>query len=221
MLTLKSNFWLFPSILATAFVALNGCTAEKTTSQPTSSASPAPITTSPAPQTTPAQPNQSSPAADQNGANQIALADGKVSFTLPPGFTEMTREEISFKFPNRGNPPTHAYGNEKRTVAIAVSLSNANVRPEQLPELKTVMREQLGKVMPDAEWLKEELTTINGKQWVRFSVVTQAIDTKIHNDMYLTSFEGKMLGFNFNSTVQEYNKTKSELEKTVNSIAVR
>jgi hypothetical protein len=242
MSNFKGTVWLLPSIVATSVALLAGCTGgneaaissspiaspaaqSSTPSQPKAFSTPAPIASS----TNTVKPNlkkagtKDAKFSDVKKASpkKVSLENDGLTFELPPGFTQMTAEEIATKFPKGGNPPKFAYGNGKRTVAIAVTFSPVQVSDEQLPKLKMVLQEQLKQAMPDAKWLKQEMTAINGKPWVHFSMVTQAVDTEIHNDMYLTSFKGKMLGFNFNSTVAEYDKAKSELGKMRDSITIR
>lgn len=134
----------------------------------------------------------------------------------------MTTEEINFKFPQRGgNQPQYAYANADRNVAIAVTFSSARVTPQQLPELQQVIRKSIGQAFPTAEWKSEEMTTINNTPWAHLAFISQAIDTKIYNDAYFTSLDGKMLGINFNSTVEQYERNHSELQKTRDSIVVK
>jgi hypothetical protein len=241
MSNLKGTVWLLPSIIATSVAVFAGCTGgneaavspspiasavaqSSPRSQPKAFSTPAP----PSPQSNRAKPEAKKTAAKntksevkKTAAKKVSLENGGVSFELPAGFTQMSAQEIAEKFPKGGNPPKFAYGNAQRSVAIAVTFAPIQVNPEQLPQLKMVLQEQLKQAMPDAEWLKQEMTTINGRRWVHFSMVTEAINSRIHNDMFLTSFQGKMIGFNFNSTVAEYDKAKSELEKMRNSIVVR
>lgn len=55
---------------------------------------------------------------------------------------------------------------------------------------------------------------------MQLEFISRAIDTNIHNDTYFTSFDGKMLGFNFNSTVEQYGAHKAELLKSRDSIII-
>lgn len=55
---------------------------------------------------------------------------------------------------------------------------------------------------------------------MQLEFISRAIDTNIHNDTYFTSFDGKMLGFNFNSTVERYGAHKAELLKSRDSIII-
>jgi len=153
-------------------------------------------------------------------ARRVYLADKRVSFVPPPGFTPMTAEEIALKFPDYDRLPKYVYGNERRTVTVAITFSPANISPGQLPELKNFMVKFLTPVIPNIKWITQDFAVINNVRWVQLEFISQAIDTKIHNQIYLTSFQGRMLGFNFNSTVEKYDALKAELRKSRDSILV-
>jgi hypothetical protein len=157
----------------------------------------------------------------QSNPETISLKNDRVTFTLPAEFTQMSAEEIDLKFPRGGNRPDRVYANPARSVSIAVTFSPAQVTPQELPELKISLRQFLGKVFPSAEWKREEIISINNTPWIHLEFVTQAIDTQVNNDTYFTSFDGRMLGFNFNSTVKQYQFNRVALEKTRDSIRIR
>ena len=153
---------------------------------------------------------------------RVYLEGGRVSFVPPAGFTSMTPDEIALKFPSRGgNPPKYVYANERRSVAIAITFSSARLTPQQLGELKNFMPKFLEKVMPDIKWIQQDFTAINNVRWVHLEFISRAIDTNVHNDTYFTSFNGKMLGFNFNSTVEQYEAIKAALHQSRDSITVK
>lgn len=147
----------------------------------------------------------------------VSLANGRVSFELPPGFRAMTEEMIRFKFP-RGNPPTHVYANERLNVSVAITFSPQPLSPAQLPELKSAMEQALPRMVPGLKWLAREIVEINGTRWVHFELTSHAIDTDIHNHMYMTSLDGKLFGLNFNSTIAQYERYKDALASSRNSI---
>lgn len=151
--------------------------------------------------------------------NLVSLANGRVSFELPAGFRAMTDEMIRFKYP-RGNPPTYVYANEKLNVSVAITFSPQALSPRQLPELKSAMEQTLPRMVPGLKWLAREIVEINGTPWVHFELTSHAIDTDIHNHMYMTSLDGKLLGFNFNSTIGQYEKYKDALAQSRNSIRI-
>jgi len=151
--------------------------------------------------------------------DRVFFAGGKVSFVPPAGFRPMTEEMIQFKFP-RGNPPQHVYANEKMNVSVAITFSPQALSPEQLPELKSAMEQTLPRLVPGLKWLAREIVEINGTQWVHFELTRHAIDTEIHNHMYMTSFIGRMLGVNFNSTIAQYEQHKEALARSRDSLRI-
>jgi hypothetical protein len=146
-------------------------------------------------------------------ADTVSLKDDRVMFNLPPEFTEMSADEIDSKFPPGSHQPQHVYANPERSVSISVTCADEKVMPHQLPELQTVLRNSLGQVFLSAEWKREEIIRINQTPWIHLEFVSQAIDTQINNDTYFTSFDGRMLGFNFNATVEQYEANRAELEE--------
>jgi hypothetical protein len=151
--------------------------------------------------------------------DRVFFAGRKVSFVPPAGFRPMTEEMIRFKFP-RGNPPQQVYANEKMSVSVAITFSPQVLSPRQLPDLKSAMEQTLPGLVPGLAWLAREIVEINGVEWVHFELTSHAIDTDIHNHMYMTSFNGKMLGFNFNSTIAQYETYKEELARSRESIRI-
>lgn len=133
----------------------------------------------------------------------------------------MTPEEIALKFPTQlGNQPQYVYANDRRSVSIAITFSPAQISPEQLPELKNFFPKFLEQVRPDIKWITQDFTVINKVRWIQLEFISRAIDTKIHNDAYFTSFDGKMLGFNFNSTVEQYDVSSAELRHSRDSVTI-
>lgn len=147
-------------------------------------------------------------------------AQGKhVSFIPPAGFTPMSEIEIRHKFPSQ-RPPQYVYANRDRTVTIAITFSQAALSPDQLEQLKVAMEDALQKVIK--QWGTRDITSINGVQWVRLESTTEAVEKNslIHNDMYLTSYNGKMLGFNFNSTARVDKQFRQSLLQSVQTIQI-
>lgn len=160
------------------------------------------------------------PASPTTEIQRVYLAGKRVSFVPPPGFTAMTPEEIAFKFPRGANQPQHVYANKRRTVSVAITFSQAQISPEQLPELKNFLPKFLELAVPGIKWITQDFTVINKVRWIQLEFISKAIDTNIHNDAYFTSFDGKMLGFNFNSTVEQYDALSAELRKSRDSITI-
>ncbi len=152
-------------------------------------------------------------------AEPVALQNGRVVFEPPTGFRELTQQEISLKF-SRGNPPSAVYANDDMSVSVSIVFSPAAVEPPHLEDLKSAMEQTLPRLIPNLTWVKREMVNLNGTTWVHFELTSSAIDTDIYNHMYMTSFDGKMLGFNFNSTKGKYPAYSHQLEKSFQSIHI-
>lgn len=152
-------------------------------------------------------------------AEIITLIDGKLSMDIPSGFTSLSEQEIQMKYPN-GNPPTAAYGNANRSFSIAITYSVQILTTDKLAELKGVLTKTFDRVIPGIVWKVNEIVTIKGKKWVHFEMMSNAIDTDIHNQMFITDLGGRMLGVNFNAPRSTYPQIQSAFDEVVNSIKV-
>ena len=134
----------------------------------------------------------------------------------------MSDEMIAIKFP-AAQPGTIVYGNERATVSISITHPPQKVLPpHQLPEFKTFMESFLEQQSKgQAEWVKKEIVEEGGRKWVHFVLVTPAIDTKIHNQLFLTSRDDRMLVFNFNAPVDQYEAHRDALEQARKSIVLK
>ncbi|NJM58926.1 MAG: hypothetical protein HC857_18075 [Synechococcales cyanobacterium RU_4_20] len=165
------------------------------------------------PQTNPEQ----KPSSDQKSENRVYLAERQISFVPPPNFTVMSNEEINLKFPG-SMPPQYAYGNDRRNVSIGISFSDIDLAPEQLAEVRQFLESYLEEAVPGFEWVARDYEMIAGTRWIKLEFISQALDTKVHNDLYITSFKGKLLGFNFNSVVAMEKKLRAQLNASRSSI---
>ncbi len=150
---------------------------------------------------------------------RVNLFDGKLSFELPDGFSMMPKEIAKIKYPMEANRPKYIYSNSKTTTSIAINLTeSSSLQPQQLTEFRSLMEQSLARMIPGLRWIKKEFITLNGTEWARLELISNAIDTDIHNIMLMTSFEGKPLMFNFNSTKEEYSSVEKELNASILSI---
>lgn len=154
---------------------------------------------------------------------RVQLADGRISFIPPAGFKLMSKEDINFKFGRNGatHAPDVVYSNERQNVTVAVRFAPSRVAPEQLEEFQKVMETTLERSIPNLEWLAREQLVLNGVRWIHFSLKAAAIDTDVYNEMYFTPFDDKVLIFNFNSTVGEYEKYGEGLKRSAQTIIVK
>ncbi len=154
---------------------------------------------------------------------RVRLAGGRISFVPPAGFKAMSKEDIAFKFGRNGgaHAPDVVYSNERQNISVAVRFAPSRVAHEHLDEFQKVMETTLEGSIPNLEWLAREQLTLNGVRWIHFSLKAAAIDTGVHNEMYFTPFDDKVLIFNFNSTIGEYEKYGASLKQSARTIIVK
>lgn len=156
----------------------------------------------------------------QADTNRTAVLNGKASLILPKGFEPMDAETIGVKFP-RGNPPKEVFSNERGKTSIAITVSEgARLPPEQLPEFRKYIESVMERMIPGLKWISREYTELAGRKWARLELMSNAIDTDIHNIILITSFEGMPLMFNFNSIKEEFAALSVELDKSIKSIKI-
>jgi hypothetical protein len=149
------------------------------------------------------------------------LLNGKVSFQLPPGFRPMSRAEIGRKFPGV-QAPQKAWANSARLAAtVAVTAPAVPLTPRQLPQFKTLMERYLAGAQRGVKWRRREFIMLNGRRWVHFEFTSKAPDVPLWNDMYFTSFQNRLLAFNFNSVLQQKAKMQPVFLRCRNSIRLR
>lgn len=150
-------------------------------------------------------------------AEEISLDNGGVKFTTPEGFSEMPDDVVERKYPNV-NRPQYLYGNDNYSVSIGVKFSNTPLEMDELEAFKEMMEKTLPRAIPNLKWIARRIMTINKKDWILLELESSAVDTDIHNTMLFTSYKGKVLGFNFNSTVEELKDNQASLTNSTFSI---
>jgi hypothetical protein len=153
----------------------------------------------------------------------VKLAEGRISFVPPEGFKPMSREDVLFKFGRRGEAgaPELVYSNERQSVSVAVGFNGQNVPADRLPQVKEILEADFARSLPGLEWRTREIVERNGTSWIHLQMKAPAVDTQVISDMYITVFDGRLLIFNFNSTVALYDAHKESLEKSARTITVK
>lgn len=152
-------------------------------------------------------------------AAPIVIPGTEVTFEPPAGFTKLTADELSFKFP-RGGGPDFAVGNDTRATTIACDVRAVALPPDQLQDAMNEMMPAMEKSVPGLQWKQHGIINMHGHPWIYLEMTSQAVDTGIHNVMLLTSLRGGAFVCNFNSTTEEYPRLETALLKSMQSIAL-
>ena len=137
-------------------------------------------------------------------AADIETPTGTFRFDPPPGYTELSAQEIDAKFGRNGRKPIKAFGNASRASTVSVTWSQQKLTQAELPKFKQAMEELLPRLTPGLVFNDRQLRTIGARQWIYLDSTVPAVDTSIRNLMYLSDLGGHMIGVNFNATVAEF-----------------
>jgi len=152
--------------------------------------------------------------------NDIMLFNNKLAIKVPAGFFQMPQELIKSKYPG-GNAPQVVYTNDNYSINIAFNYTTSKATAEQLAVYRDVLVKQFNSTLPVKEWLRNEVTEINGKKLIIFSLITQAVDTEVYNLMFITDMHGRLLMGTFNCTQEQTKKWKPVAETIIQTIRIR
>jgi hypothetical protein len=125
------------------------------------------------------------------------VLDGRVEMLLPSSFELMSEEMLKLKYPS-GKPPTQVYTNEAGSVNVALNHTNDRLKAGQIPEFRKYLEDVFRRTYPSARWYRNEVTEINGRQFVLLDVRTPAVDTNVRNIIVGTSVDDRLLLVSFN-----------------------
>ena len=150
-------------------------------------------------------------------AEPVNIHDTKVTFEPPPGFKPVPKEIIDLKWPNN-RAPQYVVGNESASTTVAYDLKPNRIPQDKLGEVQETFTRLFDRLIPGIEWKKNEIIEHSGQKWLFMEMTSRAIDTDIHNILFVTGYQGKMLIFNFNSTKDEFSKFEKDLRASLKSI---
>jgi hypothetical protein len=152
--------------------------------------------------------------------SKFTLADGRINFIAPAGFTSLNASELATKFP-RERPPRHAVGNASRTTTVAYDLSDTPAGSTDLETGRKIMAQSLEQRVPDLKWFLNTVDQVGSRKWVHLEFTARAVDEPIRCIMLMSVFDGRILMFNFNSTEREFPRVSRALHASMASISVR
>ena len=145
------------------------------------------------------------------------VLNGKISLLLPSDFTKMDESILLVKYPNLGNRPNEVYTNDKGSVNVAFNHTSSPVNESELPQVKKAIQQQLSNTN-GIEILKTEKLKINNTDFITIEFMSNAVDTKIYNTIFITALDGRLLLGTFNCTVNDFDEWKPISKKIINSI---
>lgn len=144
----------------------------------------------------------------------IAFYGEKVKISIPNDFSEMHETIKSIKYPQ--NSPDIVYSNKETTVSVAFQLMSKKMFKEDLPKAQQVFAQQLKSTHPDN--FDTYIQTINNKQYAIFEFISNAIDTKIYNLMFVTDIDNRLFVGTFNCTENLKDEWESRFKEMLYSL---
>ena len=153
-------------------------------------------------------------------ADEVAIPGTTVSFIPPEGFTPLTPNEIKNKYPS-GRAPQFVLGNERRGTTVAYDLKPHAISPDQLEEVKDRLEKTFPRAIPGLVWKERKIIDLNGRPWVLLEMTSTTIETDIYNIILATSYDNKLLLFNFNSTKEDFPRMERVLRKSISTLSIK
>lgn len=151
---------------------------------------------------------------------QRSLLQNKIEILVPKHFTEMSAKMRDLKYPGV-NRPQLILTDEGGAANIAFNLTQSRANAGLLHTYQQVFKSTFNAKFPTANWIAEEVTTINGKKVGILQVITEAIDQKIYNYLFFTDVDGKLLIGTFNCLEKDRVEWQPVADRIVNSLVVK
>ena len=153
-------------------------------------------------------------------AKTFSIEDGAISFDGPKGFELMTPELLQIKYP-RGNPPKNVLVNESTETSIVFASRGKSIAQSDIEKMLKAYEAQFKRLMGGFELKVSKVANISGQKWAQLEFISNTIDSKVYNIFLVTGYKNKMVVFNFNSTLKEFEDYKSAFKKSIKSITLK
>lgn len=151
---------------------------------------------------------------------KLSLLQGKLQLEIPSQLRVMEAEMFLLKYPMENPESTTAYSNEDGTVSLLISPRQEKATQADLPKYQQMLYESFGKnAMIDFQ--KSEIKKINGRDFIVLEMITPAVDTRVYNQMFITSLGGRLLMCTFNCTVRKQREWQPIAEQILSLVNVQ
>ena len=111
--------------------------------------------------------------------------------------------------------------NSSGSVSLAFNHTNDSISPVQVKSAHPSISQMFHNLYPSATWIRDEVVVKNGRNFIVLELITQAMDTKIHNIIYATSVDNRFLLVAFNTTIEESEKWLPIGKKIMESLSIK
>lgn len=151
---------------------------------------------------------------------EVSLFSGQVTLWVPNVLELMSDDLFRIKYPLQKRVNTEAFCDESDEISLLVEKSNRPASDDQLTGIEQSIVSEFRR-NPGIELLQHQLLTVNDRRFVVVEFMSQAIDTKIYNYMFVTALEGRALVGNFNCTERYLAQWKRKGQEILASIEIK
>lgn len=150
---------------------------------------------------------------------ETTLLDGKLKFTLPPGWAVDKKKAAKQELGNYRAQKGDAWGSVVR--------GTHGLQPEGLDAYvaRKVAEYTKGLAwLPNLTWLKKETVTLDGRKWADLRYIGQRdgakdpLDGLLYTRIFATSYAGQLLEFTFTSNTDPDPATKAKIDRLIESV---
>lgn len=125
----------------------------------------------------------------------VHVDDEKYYIKIPKSFKQLDNETINKKY--NGEVPGIVFSNDETTINVAISVTDNNMKNNQIKQYK----EEMEKLMKGySEVVDTKYYKVDNHNVGQIKLVSDAVDTKIFNNMIFFSYKDKLVIINFNCT---------------------
>ncbi|KLV05494.1 hypothetical protein ABT56_10990 [Photobacterium aquae] len=148
------------------------------------------------------------------------VLNGRVSLLIPQQFTQMPDDILEIKYPS-SRRPTEVLSDDSGSISLAFNHTNTVMESSDIPEFHHAISKMFHNLYPSAKWFRDEIIERNGRIFIVLELITPAMDTEIHNIMYGTSVDGRLLFIAFNTTIEQSKKWLPIGRKVMESLTIK
>lgn len=123
--------------------------------------------------------------------------ENKFYIKVPKTFKQLDYETIIQKY--SGDVPKIVFSNEETTINLAISITDNNMKNNQISSYQTYME---GILKNNAEIIDTDYYEVDKHNVGKIKLVTEGVDTDIYNNMICFSYNDKLVIVAFNCTAE-------------------
>ena len=152
-------------------------------------------------------------------AERVRVPGTDISLELPAGFVQMPPDILKLKYSRGGLPPTSVYSTPGPSWAVNIAFALRNVAlpsGDLTPARLSLERSLVG--VPGFRWVRHELQTQAGREWIVLEFWVSGLDTPIYNSLWVTRQGENTLLVSANVTEKLYPDYAAPLRKAMQSL---